>query len=101
MTATLDELERRQAFTGLLATPVVSAHAQPGLWRWFAVTGPRSLSGSVTASAIGVSSPRPVRACIVRRSIPAWSLPPGRGQGLAASWCSRCWLRPPPRMLKT
>ncbi len=32
MSVSLDELERRQAFTGLLATPVVSPHANPGLW---------------------------------------------------------------------
>jgi uncharacterized protein (TIGR02678 family) len=32
MSVGLDELERRQAFTGLLATPVVSRHSNPGLW---------------------------------------------------------------------
>jgi uncharacterized protein (TIGR02678 family) len=32
MSVGLDELERRQAFTGLLATPVVTPHAHPGLW---------------------------------------------------------------------
>jgi uncharacterized protein (TIGR02678 family) len=32
MSVSLDELERRQAFTGLLATPVVTPHAHPDLW---------------------------------------------------------------------